>query len=121
MYVKTDTVTVITAGGGGATEYSTHLNGRLFTVRYTKTDFADGSTFTITGETTGQDIWTETGVNASTQRSPHHTASKAVDGANYNLGVGLPAHAPLVVNERIKVVITSGGATATGTFFFMVA
>jgi hypothetical protein len=50
-------------------------------MRYVKTDFADGSSFTITSEATGETIWSESSVNASATRAPrqatHSTAGVA--------------------------------------------
>lgn len=120
MYVKTETVAVTTDGSGDSTDYTSVLNGRLYAIVYTKTDFANGVTFAITGETTGQGIWSEAAVNASTTRAPHQVATKA-DGTNFVYNVGVNVAAPIVVNERIKIVTSLGGATNTGTFRFMVA
>src|SRR3990172_11056313 len=58
-YAQRIAVTVTTAADGSATAYSGVLTGKLSQIRYVKTDFADGSTFTITSEATGETLWSE--------------------------------------------------------------
>jgi hypothetical protein len=86
-----------------------------------KTDFTDGVVFTITSEATGETIWTQTAVNASVTvapRQPTHTTAGvaslyAAAGVAVNDYVGL-------ATDRIKVAISSGGSTHTGTFYFLI-
>jgi hypothetical protein len=113
-FPRVETVTVITDGSGAATEYTSRIRGHLMHIRYTKTDFANGSTFLITGETTKQIIWSESSVNATAERSPTYAAHTVTGGAVTNGYVLLT-----LPNERIKISITSGGSTHTGTFRFI--
>ena len=39
-------------------------------IQYVKTDYTDGVDFTITTETTGQTLWTESNVNAAAVKAP---------------------------------------------------
>ena len=104
-----------TSSGGAFTGYTTdNVNGVIHQIKYTKTDFADGSTMTLTGENSGLAIWAQTGMNASTTFAPrqatHTTAGVATtyDGTRAVL-------APIAVGgERLKIVVTSGGANKTG-------
>ncbi|MRV72559.1 hypothetical protein GJ700_12660 [Duganella sp. FT92W] len=110
-------VPVVTAADGSATVYSEAVTGKVSQIRYVKTDFADGATFTITAEATGETIWNETGVNASATRAPrqatHSTAGAAAlyaaGGAAVNDQIG-------IANDRIKIVIANGGNAKAGTF-----
>jgi hypothetical protein len=117
MYARTTSVADTTDGDGAATTYSLDVNGLLSQIRYVKTDFADGSTITITSEATGETLWAQTGVNASATVAPrqatHSTAGVAatLDGTRAALDM-------IAVNGRIKIIIASGGATKTGTFHF---
>lgn len=122
MFVQQYAVSVTTASDGSATAYSDVVpHGRILQIRYVKTDFADGSTITVTLETTGADVWSETAVNASATRVPrqatHSTAGAAALYASGGTGVFEPIY---VAGERIKVVIASGGNAKTGTFYFLV-
>lgn len=120
MNVQRLSVSVTTAADGSATSYSSTVTGVLQQIRYVKTDFADGSTFTITAEATGETLWTESAVNASATRAPrqatHSTAGAAslyaAGGAAVTDGIGLAV-------DRVKIVIASGGNTKTGTFHFV--
>lgn len=116
-FVQRKTVTVTTDASGDATGYSETVTGRILSVRYVKTDFANGSTITLTSEATGETIWTEANVNASATRAPrqatHSTAGAAAlfaaGGAAVNDHIALAA-------DRVKVVVSSGGDTKTGAF-----
>lgn len=121
-YVQRLAVSVTTASDGSAAAYSDGpVNGKVSQIRYVKTDFADGSTFTITSEATGETIWAETGVNASTTRAPrqatHSTSGAAAlyaaGGASVNDKIGL-------AKDRIKIVIASGGNAKTAVFHFVI-
>lgn len=111
---------VTTAADGSATTYTDHIpHGRLSQIRYVKTDFADGSTITITDEATGATLWAETGVNASAARAPRQP-THGTDGVASLYAAGGAAVRDLIAlaNTRIKIVIANGGNAKTGTFHF---
>ena len=121
MSVRRFVVTVTSDGSGNATVYSPYLSGKIAAINYVKTDFTNGVDFTITGEATGQTIWTESNVDSSKVCMPR--------GATHsNAGVAaLYASAGEAVNDlfrlsrdRVKFVIGSAGATHTGTFHILV-
>lgn len=116
-YAERHTVTVTTAADGSATAYSPVITGKLSQIHYVKTDFAVGVDFTITSEATGETLWTEANVDASTTRAPRQ-ATHGTDGV-----AALYAAAGTAVNDkialakdRVKIVIANGGNAATGTF-----
>lgn len=112
-------ISVTTDSSGAATGYSDGVfTGEVSAVIYTKTDFDDGSTITITGEDSGQTILAITGMNASATKSPRQATHLNSDGsAALYAAAGTAVLAPIcIVNERIKVVVASGGASKTGTF-----
>ena len=113
-------VAVTTAADGSATAYSETCTGKVSTIRYVKTDFDNGSTITITSEATGETIWTEANVNASATRAPRQaTHSTAGVAALYAAGGTAVNDKIALANDRIKIVIASGGNTKTGTFHFI--
>lgn len=119
-YAERHAVAVTTAADGSATAYSPVVTGKLSQIRYVKTDFADGSTFTITSEATGETLWSESAVNASATRAPRQaTHSTAGAAALYAAGGAAVNDKIALANDRIKIVIASGGATKTGTFHFI--
>jgi hypothetical protein len=116
------TVTVTTASDGSATAYTELVTGAVRLAKYVKTDFADGVDFTITSEQTGQTVWTESDVNVSKVISPRQaTHSTAGVAALYAGGGSAVLGDVALAQERIKIVIASGGDTKTGTFIFVVA
>ncbi len=118
--ITAQTIALTTASGGGVTAYSKVFNGLLKALIYTKTDFANGVGFTITSETTGQTLWTQAAVNAAAIKYPlaaaHDTAGVAatLDGTRA-MRVEIP-----LVNERVKIIIASGGDTKTGAITIIV-
>lgn len=114
-------VTVTTASDGTATAYTPDgLNGRVVSITYTKhstTAFTDGVDFTITAEATGQSLWTDTNINASETVYPVAAANLGTTGAASTL-----SEAPIcIANDRVKIVIASGGNAKIGIFDVVIA
>jgi hypothetical protein len=114
-------VPVVTAADGSATVYSPRVAGRLHSISYVKNDFASGVDFTIAAEATGENLWTESDVNASTVRNPRApTHTQAGVAALYAAG-GVAVLTPIALaNDRIKIMIAQGGNVKSGTFHFLV-
>lgn len=110
-YVERHTVSVTTDSGGDATGYTPVVTGEIVAIKYNKTDFADGVDVAVTGEESGILIWTGTNVNASVEVAP-------VKAATLNTGAAstLTERPIAVATERIKIVVSSGGDTKTGSF-----
>jgi hypothetical protein len=121
MWAERYVVTVAVDGSGDGTGYTPVVSGRIASIRYVKTDYADGVDFTITAEATGETIWAEENVNASATRAPraatHSTAGVA---ATYD-GTHAILDDVVLANDRVKIVVASGGVTKTGTFHVLVA
>lgn len=121
MKVRKFTVAATTDGSGNATVYSPYISGYINSVRYVKTDFADGVDFTITAEATGEQIWVDTNINASEvvrPRAPTH--SQAGVAALYAAGGTAVGDKIALGRDRVKIVVGSGGATKAGTFEIVV-
>lgn len=118
MNAKQYIVAVTTDASGDATVYTSKpVNGRIFTVKYSKTDFADGVDFTITTETTGQNVWVQENVNASALVCPRQPTHDYAGNASLYASGGEPVEDYIIAaNERIKIVIAAGGDTKSGTF-----
>ena len=114
-------LTVVTAADGTATAYSPRISGEIHQISYVKTDYTDGVDFTITAEATGQNIWTESNVNASTDRAPRQPTHSQVGAALLYAAAGAAvADCIALGNDRLKIVLAQGGATKTGTFHVLV-
>ena len=120
-YARRVTVAVTTAADGSATVYSDPIQyGHLSQIRYVKTDFADGSTFTITTDSTGETLWSQTGVNASATVAPRQpTHSTAGAAALFAAGGTAIGDKIAIVGDRIKIVIAAGGNVKSGAFHFL--
>lgn len=116
MHVQRYAVTVTTDASGDATAYSDPVNGLLSQIRYVKTDFDNGSTFTITSDETGETLWTESSVNASATRAPRQAVYSTAGVAALYAAGGTAVTDMIAVTGKIKIVIASGGNTKTGVF-----
>lgn len=119
-YVQRVEVDVTTDASGNATVYSEYVTGRLSAIEYVKTDFAAGVDFTITSENSGESLWTQNDVNASTvvrPRAPTH--SQAGVASLYASGGTAVQDKIALANDRVKIVIASGGNAASGTFYIV--
>lgn len=119
--VRRYVVSVTTASDGSATVYSPYLSGKIHTIHYLKTNFTDGVDFTITADTTGETIWTESNVNAAKACAPrlptHSTAGVA---ALYASGGTAVNDKIALGRDKVKIVIASGGNATTGAFHIVV-
>jgi len=114
-YAERHDVALTTDSGGDVTAYTPIVSGRVVTLVYTKTDFDNGVDFTITGDSSGETIWTESNVNAAKTVRPRVATHDTAGVASLYAAAGEPVETPVVVaNERIKVVIAQGGNVKTG-------
>lgn len=122
MYAERHTVALTTDGDGNATGYTPVVTGRVISIRYVKTDFADGVDVVVTAEATGEVIWDEDDVNASATRAPRQaTHSVAGVAALYAAGGAAVNDHIVVAQDRVKIVVASGGVAKSGTFHVVVA
>ena len=91
------------------------MTGKIQQIAYTKTDFANGVDFTITLEDTGQNLWTESNVNASKTVNPRTAADLESGSASVLTEVGIFA-----AFERVQIVVAQGGNTLAGSFKIIV-
>lgn len=116
-YASRQVVTVTTAADGSATAYSSVVTGKLSQIRYVKTDFDNGVGFTITAEATGETLWAEAAVNASATRAPRQATHSIAGAAALYAGGGAAVNDKIALaNDRVKIVIASGGNAKTGAF-----
>lgn len=107
-------VTATTNSSGDATAYTDNIRGKIIAVKYTKASsgsYADGVDFTITTEASLRNVWVDTNINATETVVPKEL-NDGTDGADLT---GVYDHIR-AFNERVKVVVASGGDTKTGTF-----
>lgn len=114
-------VDVTTAADGSATAYTESITGTLDSIQYAKDGsnaYTDGVDFTITTETTLQNLWVESNVNASAVRAPRQATHSTAGVAALYAGGGSAVLAPIAIaRERVKIVLAAGGDTKTGRFY----
>lgn len=110
---------VTTAADGSFTGYTDEVSGRLLAIRYVKSNFDNGSTMTVTLETTGIAVWAESNVDASATRLPRTQVCGPTGTALTYDGTRTVNEPIVVAKERIKLVVASGGNAKTGTFYFV--
>jgi hypothetical protein len=118
MTVRKFTVAVTTASDGSFTGYTPYFSGKIHAIHYVKTNFTDGVDFTITADSTGETIWTESNVNAAKVCLPR-AATHSTSGVAALYASGGTAVNDLIAlgRDRVKIVIASGGNATTGTFY----
>lgn len=121
MYAERHVVAITVDAAGDGIGYTPVVSGRVWSIRYVKTDYANGVDFTITAEKSGETIWSEENVNASATRTPraatHSTAGVA---ALYAAGGTAVTDYVVLANDRVKIVVAQGGATKSGTFHVVI-
>jgi hypothetical protein len=114
-------VAITTAADGSATAYTPRLSGKIHSIQYVKTDFANGVGFTVTSEATGESIWAEASVNASAVRYPRApTHSQAGAAALFAAGGTAVQDKIGVANDRVKIVVAAGGNAKSGAVHVLV-
>lgn len=115
MLIK-HSITIKTSGTTGL-GYFPKTNGRLMRIRYVKDDYTADCDFTITGEDTGETIWTQADVNASVIKRPRMAIQNNLGGNQYVtlLKEHLKAHFKMNDNAATAVVIDAIG-TYEGTY-----
>src|SRR4051812_45670936 len=117
MGVRRNSVTALTDGSGNATVYSPTISGFILSIGYVKTDYTNGVDFTITAEATGETIWTEADVNASAVRRPRAATHSTAGVAAVYAAAGTAVNDRIALGrDRVKIVVSSGGAAHTGQF-----
>jgi hypothetical protein len=118
-FVQRQIVALSTAADGSATAWSESVTGVVSQIRYVKPasgGFDDGSTITITAESTGETIWAESNVNASTTRAPRQATHSTAGVASTFDGTRAALDKIAVAQDRFKIVIAAGGNNKNATF-----
>lgn len=114
MLIK-HSITITTSGTTGI-GYFPPTNGRLMRIRYVKNNYTADCDFTITGEDTGETIWTQADVNSSVIVRPRIAVQNNA-GADITYDGSEKVYEPYVLkDERIKVAIAQAGDGESGTF-----
>lgn len=119
MYIERHSVTITTNADGDGTGYSPVVTGLVSAIHYVKAGsdaFDDGVDFVVTAEATGEIIWDEDNVNASKSVYPVRAASLTTGAASTSSEVPF-----LVAQDRVKIVVASGGNAQGGTFIIVMA
>jgi hypothetical protein len=116
-------VDITTDGSGNATVYAPqganagNLDGRVLSLHYVKdgtTPFSNGVDLTVTSEATGEPILTVADMNASADYYPRSQTQDVTAAGNTYDGTHAVTEPVVLANDRVKLVISSGGANKLG-------
>lgn len=117
-------VTVTTAADGTVTAYTPRISGEIHQIEYVKdgaNGYAAGVDFTITGEATGVNLWTQADVNASAVVAPRQPTHSQAGVASLFAAGGTAVQARVAVaNDRVKIALAQGGNAKVGVFHVLV-
>jgi hypothetical protein len=126
-YLSTESVTVTTIADGSATAYTAAgYNGLLHAIVYTPdgtTPYSNNVVVTITGETSGLAIWSETIATAASAptRYPRAATHTVLGAAALYAAAGTAVLDKIgLAGERLKIVLASGGNAKVGSFRFLI-
>lgn len=115
MTMRRARVQLTTNSSGAVTGYTPRISGTIHSIHYLKTDFANGVDFAVTAEATGENIWTESDVNAAAVRYPRAPIhSQAGVAALYAASGTAVLDKIALANDRVKVVVAQGGDAKSG-------
>ena len=119
-YPLSGTINITTDAAGDGVGYSPVMFGYIELVAYAKdgtTPFEDTVDFTITTETTLQNVWVENNVTASKICRPR-VATQDTAGVNalYAAAGETVKTKILLEGERLKIVVANGGNAKLGAF-----
>lgn len=124
---KTRKFTVVATSDGSSvgTHYTPYVSGYIESVQYVKdgtTPYTDGVDFTITADVTGENIWTDTNINASEVVRPRAATHSTAGVASVYVAAGEAVLDRIALGrDRVKIVLAAAGASKTGTFVITVA
>lgn len=124
--VKVLTIPITTAAGGGATGYTPPVSGLVRTIAYVPhatTPIDTNGDIVVSGNTSGMAILTKANIGlAAVQWHPRAPTVAVADGAALLYAAGGTAVTDLIpiAEEAIKIVVTNGDASKSGTFHFFV-
>lgn len=118
------TVVATSDGSSVGTHYSPYISGFIESIEYVKdgtTPYTDGVDFTITAEATGENIWTDTNINASEVVRPRAATHTTAGVAALYAATGAVNNRIALGRDRVKIVLAQAGASKTGTFVITVS
>jgi len=117
-FVRRIPVPVVCDGSGNATVYSDPISaGQISHIVYQKGTMGATPTFTLTAEATGETIWSESNVAANAVRAPRQPTHNSAGAAALFAAGGTGVNDKIALaNDRVKIVISGGGAGGTATF-----
>ncbi len=121
MAARRFTVPAVGDASGDGTFYTPYLSGFVESIAYVKTDYADTVDFTITADVTGETIWTESNITASTIRHPRAATHSTAGVASVYVAAGSAVLDHVALGrDRVKIVINTAGVSKTGSFIVTV-
>jgi hypothetical protein len=117
MHAERTSIVITVDASGDGIGYIPVMQGRVMSLHYTKTDYADGVDVVVTAEATGEAILSKDNVNASAHFYPRAAAQDVLGAAALFAAGGQAIVEPVfLANDRIKIVVSNGGVSTSGIF-----
>lgn len=115
-FIRSETVTAVTDAGGNSTAFSANVNGKIHAIEYVWTDYSTAATLVVKGENSSRPILTAN-LTSTTMATwfPRSVTHNVLSGSTFGGEASVP-----IAGERVRFVVSGGGATATGTFRMLV-
>lgn len=114
-------IPITTDSSGDAIGYSPVFTGKISAIEYVKTDYADTVDFVVTNDGTGEAVWSQSNVTASTIVRPRAATHGITGAASLYAAGGTAVQDKIgVAHNRLKIVVDEGGATKTGNFYIVI-
>lgn len=114
-FAERKSVTITVDASGDSIDFINVAHGRVMSLHYVKTDFADGIDFVITVEETGEGLWQEDSVDNAKSVYPRVGVHDVLGAPALRVSAGLPLVEPIfMAQDRIKIVTANGGVSKTG-------
>ena len=119
------TIVATSDGSQVGTHYSPYVSGYIESIQYIKAgsgSYTDGVDFTITSDVTGENLWTDTNINASEVVRPRAATHTTAGVSAVYAAAGTAVNDRIAIaGDRVKIVLAQAGASKTGTFVITVS
>lgn len=120
MYAERHTVSLTTAADGSATGYTPVVSGRVMSLHYVKSDFADTVDFDVTVDATGEVLLDKDNITASASFYPRKQVTDPTGTAATMDGTRALLEPVFVAQDRIKVAVANAGDTKSGSVIVVI-
>ena len=125
MNARRETISLTTAADGTGTAFGSVQSGKVVSITYVPdgtTPYDNTVDFTLTVESTGQGLWTESNIAAGKTVAPRQPIYDQVGGGALYAAGGTAIRDDIVIAlDRVKIALVQGGNVKSGSFIVVYA